>query len=373
MDRKQLAALVLVIIVTLSLVALGKNIARRGIVLPTSGDFKEASFYEQLGEGVVGCQLCPNRCILSEGERGICRVRENIGGKLYSLIYGQPATIQVDPIEKKPFNHFLPGTKVYSLASAGCNLRCKYCQNWDISQRTPEELDSVSLTPQEVVEKAIESGSPSIAITYSEPIVNYEYVRDIGKEAQKRGIKTTIVSAGYINPEPLKELLPYLDAVKIDLKSFNDQFYQEIVGGHLEPVLEALKIIKKEGTWLEIVYLVVPGYNDDMEEIKEMAIWIKENLGEDVPLHFSRFTPLYQMENLPPTPEETIKQARKVALEAGLNYVYTGNIVDIEGATTYCPENNEPLIVRKGYFILENQLQQGKSDLCPVTIPGVWQ
>lgn len=373
MDRKQLAALVLVIIVTFSLVAVGKHIAKEEILLSSAGEFKEASFYEQLPGGEVRCGLCPNRCVLAEGQRGTCRARENIGGKLYSLVYGQPATIHIDPIEKKPFNHFLPGTKVYSLASAGCNLRCQYCQNWDIAQRAPEELESVSMTPEEIVEDAIRAGSPSIAVTYSEPVVNYEYVRDIGKIAKEKGIKMTVVSAGYINPEPLRELLPYLDAIKIDLKGFNDSFYQEIVGGRLEPVLEALKIIKEEGTWLEIVYLVVPGYNDDMEEIKQMAIWIKENLGENVPLHFSRFHPMYQMKNLPPTPEETVKQARQVALEAGLNYVYTGNIIDVEGATTYCPENNEPLIVRKGHFVLENRLQQGKSDLCPVEIPGVWQ
>ncbi|KPJ70606.1 hypothetical protein AMJ51_01465 [Microgenomates bacterium DG_75] len=341
--------------------------------MPSVGELKEASFYEQLSGGEVRCNLCPNRCVLAEGQRGICRVRENIGGKLYSLIYGQPATIHLDPIEKKPFYHFLPGTKVYSLASAGCNLRCKYCQNWDIAQRAPEELESVKMSPEEIVEDAIKSGSPSIAVTYSEPVVNYEYVRDIGKIAKEKGIKMTIVSAGYINPEPLRQLLPYLDAIKIDLKGYNNRYYQEVVGGRLEPVLETLKVIKEEGTWLEIVYLVVPGYNDDMEEIKQMAIWIKENLGDEVPLHFSRFHPMYQMENLPPTPEETVKQARQVAMEVGLKYVYTGNISDVEGSTTFCPENNQPLIVRKGYFIEENHLKKGQSELCPIAIPGVWQ
>lgn len=374
MDRKQVSALVLVTIVTLSLVAVGKNLSQKGIVgLPSPEGLKEASYYEQLAGGEVQCGLCPRRCVLAKGEVGVCRARQNIGGKLYSLVYGQPAMTHLDPVEKKPFYHFLPGTKIFSLASAGCNLRCKYCQNWDIAQRGPDEVDSVSKTPLEIVAEVVESGNPSIAITYSEPVVNYEYVLDIGKEAKKRGIKTTIVSAGYINPDPLRELLPYLDAVKIDLKGYNNDFYQEIVGGDLEPVLETLKIIKESDTWLEIVYLVVPGYNDDMEEIKEMAIWIKENLGADVPLHFSRFHPDYQMEDLPPTPEETVKQARQVAMEVGLNYVYSGNIVDAEGGTTYCPVNKEPLVVRKGYFILENYLYQGKSDLCPVEIPGVWQ
>jgi len=336
-------------------------------------DLKEASFYEQLPGGEIRCNLCPNRCLLAEGQTGICRSRQNISGKLYSLIYGRPAIIHVDPIEKKPFYHFLPGTQVYSLASAGCNLRCKYCQNWDIAQKAPGEIESMEKSPSQIVDEAIKSSTPSIAITYSEPVVNYEYVLDIGKEARKRGIKTVIVSNGYINPEPLQQLLPYLDAVKIDLKGFNDKFYQEIVGGRLEPVLETLKILKEEGIWFEIVYLILPGYNDDLEEIKKMAVWIKENLGENVPLHFSRFYPMYQMENLPPTPEEMIKNARKVALETGLKYVYTGNIADEEGSTTFCPLNGQPLIVRKGYFIEENYLKDGHSDLCPIRIPGIWE
>jgi pyruvate formate lyase activating enzyme len=228
-------------------------------------------------------------------------------------------------------------------------------------------------SPEQIVEEAIQSGSPSIAITYSEPVVNYEYVQDLAKAAKKRGIRTTIVSAGYINPQPLRELLPYLDAVKIDLKGFDDRFYQEVVGGRLEPVLETLKVIKKEGTWFEIVYLIIPGYNDDMEEIKKMAIWVRENLGENVPLHFSRFHPMYQMKNLPPTPEETVKKARKIALEAGLKYVYTGNIADVEGSTTYCSVNGQPLIVRKGYFIQKNNLVNGQFADCPEKVPGVWQ
>ncbi|HUS60358.1 MAG TPA: AmmeMemoRadiSam system radical SAM enzyme, partial [Nevskiaceae bacterium] len=373
MTQKQLAALILVIVSVASLIAVGKNLARQETTLLPVGELKEASFYEQLGNGEVRCTLCPNFCVLKEGERGICRVRQNIKGKLYSLIYGKPATIHIDPIEKKPFYHFLPGTKVFSLASAGCNLRCKYCQNWDIAQRGPEELTSMEKSPEQIVEEAIQSGAPSIAITYSEPVVNYEYVLDIAKEAKKRGVKTTIVSAGYINPQPLRELLPYLDAVKIDLKGFNDSFYREIVGGQLAPVLETLKVIKQEGTWFEIVYLVVPGYNDDLKEIEEMAIWIKDNLGENVPLHFSRFHPMYQMKNLPPTPEETVKKARKIALEAGLKYVYTGNIADVEGSTTYCSVNGQPLIVRKGYFIQKNSLVNGQFADCPEKVPGVWQ
>lgn len=373
MKKYFLTLTIIILGIVLSFLVIKKSGEQNGETLSSSANLHEASFYEQLPGGEVRCNLCPNRCLLAEGQRGICRVRQNIGGKLYSLIYGQPAIIHLDPIEKKPFYHFLPGSKVYSLASAGCNLRCKYCQNWDIAQRTPEEIESVEMTPEQVVDEAIKAGVPSIAITYSEPVVNYEYVRDIAKVAKEKGVKTTIVSNGYINPEPLQELLPYLDAIKVDLKGFNDKFYQEIVGGRLEPVLKTLKVLKEKGIWFEIVYLIVPGYNDDMKDIREMADWIKENLGDEVPLHFSRFYPMYLLQNLPPTPEEVVKKARQAAIDAGLKYVYTGNIADTEGSVTYCPTNGNPLIVRKGYFVEENHIQGGNSELCPVAIPGVWE
>ena len=340
----------------------------------TPENLYEASFYQKLESGKVQCQLCPNRCILSPGQRGLCKVRENIGGKLYSLVYGKPVTTAIDPIEKKPFYHFLPGAKAYSLATAGCNLACKYCQNWDISQRFPEDVASTPMTPQQVAEEALKSGSQVIAFTYNEPTVWYEYMRDIAKLAKEKGLRTVMVSSGYINPEPLKELLPYMDAIKIDFKAFNNEIYSNLIGGKLEPVLETIKIIHNSNVWLEIVWLVVPGYTDNLEEIKQMCLWLKENTSKDVPIHFSRFWPKYKLTNLPPTPQQTIKKARQVCQQAGMKYVYTGNIEDEEGNATYCPANNQPLIKRVGYFIKENLVDaNGKSSNCPETIPGVWK
>lgn len=371
--KKGLIGLGIVLIgVILSVVLILQGQKKQKTLSPT--DLYEASFYRQLADGRVQCELCPNRCVLAPGQRGICKVRENIKGKLYSLVYGQPVSINVDPIEKKPFYHFLPGSKAYSLATAGCNLSCQYCQNWAIAQRSPEELEATPMTPEQVVEAAVQSNSQVIAFTYNEPTVWYEYMVDIAKLAQQKGLKTVMVSSGYINPEPLKQLLPYLDAIKIDFKSFNDETYQQLIGGRLEPVLEAIKITYQQGTWLELVHLVVPDYTDELEEIRQMCLWIKENVSDQVPIQFSRFSPKYKLTNLPPTPEESVKQARQICLEAGLKYVYTGNIEDEIGSTTFCPDNQEPLIVRQGYFVKQNLINtNGQSPNCPSIIPGVWQ
>lgn len=340
----------------------------------SSQDFKEASFYQQLEGGWVQCNLCPNRCLLSPGQRGLCKVRENIAGKLYSLVYGKPVTTAVDPIEKKPLYHFLPGAKAYSLATAGCNLACKYCQNWNIAQKFPEDIQATQMNPQQVVEEALKSGSQVIAFTYNEPIVWYEYMLDIAKLAKEKGLRTVMISNGYINQEPLKEILNYLDAVKIDFKSFNEETYMKLIGGKLEPVLESIKTVYQSGKWLEIVWLVVPGYTDNLEEIKSACVWLKENTSENVPVHFSRFWPKYKLTNLPPTPEETLKKARQVCLQTGMKYVYTGNIEDEEGSTTYCPATSQPVIKRIGYFIKENLISSGgKVTTCPEIIPGVWK
>lgn len=341
--------------------------------IPDVSQLKEASYYQKLENDAIQCQLCPNRCILGKGQRGLCKARENIEGKLYSLVYGKPVTVNIDPIEKKPFYHFLPGSKAYSLATAGCNLECQYCQNWDIAQRKPEDLESIPMTPEEVVNQAINSKAEVIAFTYNKPTVWYEYMLDIAKLAKKKGFKTVIVSSGYINQEPLKNLLHYIDAYKVDLKSFNSQTYQTLIRGNLEPVLETIKTIKKSGIWLELVHLVVPGYTDDLDEIKQMCVWIKDNLGEEVPLHFSRFWPKYKLLNLPPTPEETLKKARKICLDLGLKYVYTGNIDDPEGSTTYCPNNQKTIIKRQGFFVLENLVDsEGNAPNCQTKIAGVW-
>ncbi len=342
----------------------------------STAELHEAMYYRQLEDGKVQCELCPNRCILKEGQRGICNVRENISGKLYSLVYGKPVTIAVDPIEKKPLYHFLPGAQAFSLATAGCNLDCKYCQNWDIAHRAPEDVQSYSMTPQQVVDKALEEQAEVIAFTYNEPTVWYEYMLDIAKLAHENDLKTVSITAGYINPEPLEELLPYLDAVKIDLKSFNEETYRTLNQGQLQPVLDSIKIVKDSGTWLELVNLVVPGYTDDLGEIREMCVWIKDQLGTDVPLHFSRFWPKYKLTNVSPTSEETLIKARRICRdEVGLNYVYIGNVEVENGGNTLCPGTDEPLIVRNGYFIEENLISpQGTSSACPnISVPGAWR
>jgi pyruvate formate lyase activating enzyme len=332
----------------------------------------QAKYYEKLSGKMVQCGLCPNRCILSQGQIGLCKARKNIDGELYSLNYGNVAAQHIDPIEKKPFFHFLPGSKAYSISTTGCNMRCSFCQNWDISQVFPWEIETKKMTPAEVVADALKNKSEVIAFTYNEPVVYYEYIYDIAKLAREEGLKTVIVSNGYINPEPLKALLPYIDAYKVDLKAFKEEFYQKFTGGHLVPVLEAIKIIKESGTWLEIVNLLVPGENDSEEEIKEMAKWIKDNVGDDAPLHFSAFHPEYKLQNLPPTPAETIIKAREIATAQGLKFVYTGNIIYPQGESTYCPNSKTLAVARQGYMIMKNNLVDGK---CPdgEIIPGVWK
>ena len=336
--------------------------------------YEEARWYEQLENSAVRCDLCPNRCTIGEGQVGICRVRKNIGGKLYSLSYGNLVSIHVDPIEKKPLYHFLPGSKVYSFATAGCNLDCKYCQNWDIAHRDYDDLDSVSMTPEEVVAEAIKTESEVIAFTYNEPTVQYEFMYDVAKLAQEKGLRTVAISSGFINQEPLKGLLPYMDAYKVDLKSFNEETYQTLISGSLGPVLETIKTVYESGTWLELVYLVVPTYTDKMDEINDMCEWLLANVGDEVPLHFSRFHPQYKLTNLPPTPEETVKEARQICLDVGLKYVYTGNIQDVAGSTTYCPDSGETVLVRNGYFIEKNLINpDGSVEACESVINGVWQ
>jgi len=370
MQRKILSIVVLILILTVSLFYFIKY--NFGEEKANIAELKEASYYQKLAGGAVQCQLCPRFCVLAEGEIGFCRVRKNIQGKLHSLVYSQPVSIHLDPIEKKPLFHFLPGTMAYSIATVGCNLRCLYCQNWEISQVSPEQVKSVKMTPEQVVEQALASGAKSIAYTYSEPTVFYEYMLETAKLARQKGLKNIMISAGYINPEPLKELCQYLDAIKIDLKAFNDNFYKRIVGGELAPVLETLKTIKQQDVWLEIVYLVIPGENDQPEEIKAMSRWIKENLGEDVPLHFSRFHPMYKLINLPPTPEQTVKNLRQIALNEGLKYVYTGNLGNEETESTYCSTSKQAAIKRQGYFIKTINLTDGR---CPdgEKIPGIWE
>ena len=258
-----------------------------------------AMWQEKVFDGAVRCNLCPYRCILREGQVGQCGVRKNIGGKLYSLNYGKIVAFNIDPVEKKPVFHFLPGSFALSLATAGCNLHCKFCQNWEISQRTAQEVPFRKLTPEQIVDFAKKNGCDSIAYTYSEPVVFYELMYNTAKLAHKKGLRNIMVTAGFINPQPLKELLKYMDAVKVDLKGFSKDFYKNVVFGDRDVILNNLKIIKQSGVWLEIVNLVIPTLNDNLDEIKKMCEWIRDNLGEDVPLHFSRFYPMYKLKNTP--------------------------------------------------------------------------
>lgn len=333
---------------------------------------KEALFYEKLSDRAVQCHLCPRNCFIADGRRGFCGVRENRKGTLYTLVYARPVAVHIDPIEKKPLFHFLPGTEAYSIATAGCNLRCKFCQNWEISQRKPEEVDYLDISPEELVRRAREAGSPTIAYTYTEPTIFYEYMLETAKLAKKQGIRNIMHSAGYINKEPLEGLLPYLDAANIDLKGFSDEYYARFSDATLGPVLETLKRIRKAGVHLEITTLIVPGFNDDSKTLTKMCLWIKDNLGADTPLHFSRFFPLYKLVALNPTPVFTLEKARDIALDCGLKYVYIGNISANPAEDTYCPACKKVLIRRSGYIVLEVNIVDGKCKFCGEKIAGVW-
>jgi pyruvate formate lyase activating enzyme len=334
---------------------------------------KEADFYKKLDDNAVQCQLCPRRCILSPNQKGVCRVRENQKGKLYALTYGKPCTVSVEPIEKAPFFHFIPGHKRLCIATVGCNLRCKYCQNWQISQKSVDEVSHYDLSTEDIIKIAKMEKVKSICFTFTEPVVSYEYIYEIAKLAHEEGIKTSVVSAGYINPEPLKKLIKVLDAVKIDLKGFTEDFYTEVTGGTLQPVLNTLKILKEENKWFEIVNLIVPTVNDNPEDIKKMCEWIKENLGDEVPVHFIRFHPAYKLTRLQPTPIETLEKAHKIAKDVGLKYVYIGNVPGHEYNSTFCPYCGKRLIHRVGFSVLENNIANGKCKFCGGKIAGVWE
>ena len=307
-----------------------------------------------------------------EGERGFCRVRENRGGKLYSLVYSKPAGLQIDPIELEPMYHMIPGHCNLCVFTASCNFRCKHCHNWHITTRSPEELISRNYSPEEVVEEAIKRGCRSISHSINEPTVFYEYMYNIAKEAREKGLLTLFHSNGSLSPQPLRALLQYMDGVTVDLKGFDEKFYRETLSAELEPVLETLKIIKEEGVWLEIVNLIIPTLNDNLGKIKQMCIWIKKNLGEDVPLHFTRFSPAYKLTKLPYTPIETLEAAREIAQDIGLRYVYIGNLPGHEGNNTYCPQCKKRLIYRIHFTLLSNNIKDGKCGSCGYKIAGIW-
>lgn len=334
---------------------------------------KEALYYKKIDTKTVECQLCPRHCRLTDGQRSFCRAREPKEGKLYSLVYGLCCASHIDPMEKKPLFHFLPGTQVFSIATAGCNFRCKHCQNWQISQFGPEETFNQDLAPQKIVQLTKENRCPSLAYTYTEPSIFYEYMLDTAKLAKLEGIKNMYHSNGSLNPQPLEELSLYLDAANIDLKAFDQDFYSQICAGYLDTVLNTLKTLKRNKVWLEITNLIIPSLNDDFTKIKSMCVWIKENLSDETPLHFSRFWPQYQLRNLAPTPTQTIEKARQIALDVGLKFVYIGNIPGHPAESTYCPHCKKIVINRIGYSILENNLKEkGNCKFCNYPIPGVW-
>jgi pyruvate formate lyase activating enzyme len=333
----------------------------------------EAMFYTNLDEETVRCELCPHGCVLGEGKRGFCRVRECREGRLYSLVYGLPCSMHVDPIEKKPMFHMLPASRSFSIATAGCNSRCKFCQNWQISQSGPEETENIRFTKEQVVERALQTGCRSIAYTYSEPNVFYEYGIETAKIAKTKGIKNIWVTGGLINPKPLRELCKYVEAANIDFKAYDDDFLKNICAQNLKTITDTVKIAKECGMWIELTNLIVPTLNDDPVKIKKMAQWLKEEIGKDVPLHFSRFWPMYKLKNLPPTPVATLEKARQIALDSGLEYVYIGNVPGHEGNNTYCPSCKNLAIGRKGYHITALNMSGSKCKSCGHRISGIWQ
>jgi pyruvate formate lyase activating enzyme len=322
----------------------------------------------------VICELCPKLCLIPEGGAGDCRVRVNLDGKLCATTWGRPSAVHVDPVEKKPLFHFLPGSEIFSIATAGCNLHCQNCQNWQLSQRGGEGMEEIfRAPPHAVVSAAMGKGCRSIAYTYSEPIVFYEYVYDTALKAQARGLKNALVTAAYINDKPLRKLCQPIDAANVDLKAFDDGFYRSNCSGSLKPVLDALVVFREEGVWVEITNLLIPTMNDDMAMVRRMTKWIVAELGAGTPLHFSRFHPKYQLRNLPPTPAETLERARREALEAGLQHVYIGNVFGNDAESTRCPHDGTMLIRRTGYRIEENNLVDGRCPKCNEPIGGVWE
>jgi len=334
---------------------------------------REAGYYEKLDHKQIRCTLCPRECVIDDRERGYCGVRENLEGIYYTLVYGRACTYHIDPVEKKPLYHFLPGSLSFSIAAAGCNMNCRFCQNWQISQVTPEQVRSIDLPPASVVKNASAHNCASIAYTYSEPTVFYEYMYDTAEEGRSNNIKSVVITAAYINQKPLQELCKKVDAVKIDLKSFSDKYYKEIVNGELKPVLDALVTIKKSGVWNEIVYLVVPTLNDSEQEIRDLCRWIQSNLGRNVPIHFTRFHPQYLLKNLPPTPLSTLERCKAIADSEGLNYVYLGNVPGHKAGNTYCPECGKTLIQRLGYQTGPVNIKNNECEFCKSVIPGIWK
>ena len=331
-----------------------------------------ARYYDQLTDHKVRCRLCPRHCLVPAGGRGFCRARENRDGKYYTLVYSNPCSLHIDPIEKKPLFHFHPATTALSVAMAGCNFTCKNCQNWDISQSRPDDTYNLEVAPDEMAGLAVENGNQTIAYTYTEPSIFFEYTLDTSKAAHRRGIMNIIKSNGYLNPDPLNELIPVLDAANIDLKGYSEDFYRDLTGGTMAPVLATIKRLNEAGVWLEITNLVIPGKNDSPDMIDGLCRWIVDTLGTDVPLHFSRFYPQYQLLNVPPTPAATLLRAAEAARAAGITYVYIGNVPELNRENTICPKCGKTLVERSGFDVLQYHISQGACAYCQTAIPGRW-
>jgi len=323
-------------------------------------------------KNLVECQLCPRLCRLAPLERGDCRVRFNHEGELHTLVYGKACSLNIDPIEKKPMYHFLPGTPILSVATAGCNLHCKYCQNWEISQSNPEDLNNRDLPPENLVQGAIAYRCPSIAYTYSDPVIFYEYTYRTAALAREKGLHNILVTAGYINEEPLRKLCRVVDGANVDLKGFTESFYREVCAGTLKPVLRALEIMREEELVLEITNLIVPTLNDEYPLIRKMCTWIRDTLGPEIPIHFSRFFPKYKLKLLYPTPSSTLERAGEIAREVGLHYVYIGNVAGSPHEDTVCPGCGKVVIDRRGYQVNSIRIENGGCGFCGYQIYGKW-
>jgi len=320
----------------------------------------------------VLCTLCPRFCKIGDGQTGFCFVRQNKGGKLYQNAYGRPTGFAVDPIEKKPLNHFLPGTSILSFGTAGCNLGCRFCQNWDISKAKLVDLRSQKVTPEEVVQLAKRKECPSIAYTYNDPTIFAEFVIDTAEIAREEGIRNVMVTSGYITPEAREEVYPYIDAANVDLKAFSEKFYHKLTFTHLADVLDTINwLVNETDVWVEITNLIIPGHNDGKGELNRMIDWILTKCGDEVPLHFTAFHPDFKMLDTPPTPKSTLVSARKLAMEKGLKYTYVGNVFDREGQTSFCPSCQKPLIERSWHSVLEVHLDGTRCN-CGQKIPVIW-
>lgn len=339
----------------------------------TNDQIKIADWWEPAEKGKILCTLCPRYCKIGEGQAGFCYIRQNHNGKLITTGYGHPTGFAIDPVEKKPLNHFYPGSSILSFGTAGCNLGCKFCQNWSISKAKLDELNSLTVSPEQVVEIAVHNGTPSIAYTYNDPTIFGEYVIDISKIAREQGIKSVMVTAGYIDKNARKDVYKYIDAANVDLKGFTERFYDKITYSHIADVLDTLRWLKHEtNIWLEITTLLIPGENDSEEEIKNECAWILENLGDSVPLHFTAFHPDFRMTDKSGTPPSTLVNARSIAIQAGIKFCYIGNIHNAEGQTTFCPSCKEKIIRRDWHSVLTNKLEGNKCPRCHTEIPGMF-